>query len=215
MQHKWEVTKALADSGLVIVVRAESPKQAIKIVEATSQGGARAIEITYTVPGATEVIRELVNQFQNTDLIIGAGTVLDPETARMAIMAGARFVVGPNLNPDVVRLCNRYQIPVIQGVSTVNEAVSALELGTDILKFFPGDGFNPRVIKSILGPLPFAPFMPTGGISLENVGDWIKAGCVSVGVGGSLTKGAKTGDYAAITSLTKQFLERIVEARSS
>lgn len=213
MLHRWETTSRIVESGLIVIVRADSPEQAVRIAEATLSGGASAIEITYTVPGATEVIKQLVDTYRGKDLIIGAGTVLDPETARMAILAGAQFIVGPSFNPDTVRMCNRYQIPVMPGVTTLNEAVSALEAGADILKFFPGSEFNPSVIKAIRGPLPYAPLMPTGGVNLDNVGEWIRNGSVAVGVGGSLTAGAKSGDYQGITSLTKQYVAKIREAR--
>lgn len=213
MLHRWETTGRIVESGLVVIVRADSPEQAVRIGEATLSGGARAIEITYTVPGATEVIRQLVDTYRGKDLIVGAGTVLDPETARMAILAGAQFVVGPNFNPDTVRMCNRYQIPVMPGITTLNEAVSALEAGADILKLFPGSQFHPSIVKAIRGPLPYAPLMPTGGVNLDNVGEWIRNGCVAVGVGGSLTAGAKSGDYQGITSLTQQYVAKIREAR--
>lgn len=213
MLHRWETTSRIVESGLIVIVRADSPEQAVGIAEATMSGGARAIEITYTVPGATEVIKQLVDTYQGKDLIIGAGTVLDPETARMAILAGAQFVVGPNFSPETVRMCNRYQIPVMPGVTTLNEAVSALEAGADILKFFPGSEFHPSIIKAIRGPLPYAPLMPTGGVNLDNVGEWIRNGCVAVGVGGSLTAGAKNGDYQGITSLTQRYVAKIREAR--
>jgi 2-dehydro-3-deoxyphosphogluconate aldolase/(4S)-4-hydroxy-2-oxoglutarate aldolase len=211
--NRWETTSRIVESGLIVIVRADSPEQAVRIAEATLSGGASAIEITYTVPGATEVIKQLVDTYRGKDLIIGAGTVLDPETARMAILAGAQFIVGPNFNPDTVRMCNRYQIPVMPGVTTLNEAVRALEAGADILKFFPGSEFSPSVIKAIRGPLPYAPLMPTGGVNLDNVGEWIRNGSVAVGVGGSLTAGAKIGDYQGITSLTKQYVAKIREAR--
>ncbi len=213
MLNRWETTSRIVESGLIVIVRADSPEQAVRIAEATLSGGASAIEITYTVPGATEVIKQLVDTYRGKDLIIGAGTVLDPETARMAILAGAQFIVGPNFNPDTVRMCNRYQIPVMPGVTTLNEAVRALEAGADILKFFPGSEFSPSVIKAIRGPLPYAPLMPTGGVNLDNVGEWIRNGSVAVGVGGSLTAGAKIGDYQGITSLTKQYVAKIREAR--
>ncbi len=213
MLNRWETTSRIVESGLIVIVRADSPEQAVRIAEATLSGGASAIEITYTVPGATEVIKQLVDTYRGKDLIIGAGTVLDPETARMAILAGAQFIVGPNFNPDTVRMCNRYQIPVMPGVTTLNEAVRALEAGADILKFFPGSEFSPSVIKAIRGPLPYAPLMPTGGVNLDNVGEWIRNGSVAVGVGGSLTAGAKSGDYQGITSLTKQYVAKIREAR--
>lgn len=209
---KWEVIRKIADSGLVVVVRAENEDQAMKITEACLEGGAAAVEITYTVPGATDVIETLAKRYSK-DILIGAGTVLDPETARIAILAGAQYVVSPYLSRETLRLCNRYQIPCMPGVMTIEGVVEAMELGADVLKLFPGEAFGPSIIKSIKGPLPQANIMPTGGVSIDNVADWIKAGAIAVGAGGSLIASAKTGDYKTITKLAKQFIERIKEAR--
>lgn len=212
MSNKWEVLKKITDSGLVVVVRAGDADEAKRITEACLLGGAAAIEITYTVPGATHVIEELGKEYQN-EIIIGAGTVLDPETARIALLSGAQYVVSPYLNEETLKLCNRYQVPCMPGVMTVEGVVKAMELGADILKVFPGEAFGPKIMKAIKGPLPQASLMPTGGVSLDNVGEWIKSGAVAVGVGGSLTASANSGDFKTITSLAKQFVEKIKEAR--
>ncbi|MBP9483884.1 MAG: bifunctional 2-keto-4-hydroxyglutarate aldolase/2-keto-3-deoxy-6-phosphogluconate aldolase [Negativicutes bacterium] len=213
MTPKMETLKKIMDVGVVAVVRAESADQAIKIAEACKEGGIPAIEITFTVPYADEVIRELAKAYQDGSMIIGAGTVLDAATARIAILAGAQYVVSPCLDEETIKLCNRYQIPVMPGCVTIKEMVTAMELGADIIKVFPGDLVGPGYIKAVKGPLPQAPMMPTGGVSLDNVGEWIKNGCVAVGVGGSLTAGAKTGDYAEITAIAKQFVAKVKEAR--
>lgn len=211
---KAEIIKKLTDVGLVAVVRAESAEQAIKISEACIEGGIAGIEITFTVQGAVDIIKELVKNVDTSKVIIGAGTVLDPETARAAILAGAQFVVSPCLNKEVVKLCNRYQVPVMPGAMTIKEVVECLECGADIVKVFPGELFGPKIIKSIKGPIPQAQLMPTGGVSVDNVGEWIKAGVVAVGAGGSLTAGAKTGDYASITRIAKEFIANIEKARA-
>ncbi len=213
MLPKLQVLSRMIDSGLVAVVRAENGEQAKKIADACIQGGVAAIEITFTVPGAAGVISELAKTYKSGEIIIGAGTVLDPETARVAILAGAQYVVCPSLNLDTVKLCNRYQIPVMPGAATIKEIVESMEAGADIVKVFPGETLGPTFVKAVKGPLPQAPLMPTGGVSLENAADWIKAGCVAVGVGGNLTGGAKTGDYASITAIAKQFIEKIRQAR--
>jgi 2-dehydro-3-deoxyphosphogluconate aldolase/(4S)-4-hydroxy-2-oxoglutarate aldolase len=215
MSKKWDIINKITNSGLVVVVRAENADAAKKITEACLEGGAAAIEITYTVPGATQVIEELAKTYTPSQIIIGAGTVLDPETARIAILSGAQYVVSPYLNRDTLKLCNRYQVPCMPGVMTVEGVVEAMELGADILKIFPGEAFGPQIIKAIKGPLPQANMMPTGGVNIDNVGTWIQAGAVAVGVGGKLTSGAKTGDYAGITSLAAEFVARINEARAS
>lgn len=212
MSNKWEVLKKITESGLVVVVRATDEDEAKKITEACLKGGAAAIEITYTVPGATQVIEELAKEYQN-EIIIGAGTVLDPETARIALLSGAEYVVSPYLNEETLKLCNRYQVPCMPGVMTVEGVVKAMELGADILKVFPGEAFGPSIIKAIKGPLPKSSLMPTGGVTLDNVEQWIKAGAVAVGAGGSLTASAKTGDYKTISSLAEQFVQKIKEAR--
>lgn len=203
------------DSGLVAVVRAESSEQASCVADACAQGGVRAIEITFTVPGALDVIAALARPDSGADIIIGAGTVLDPETARAAILAGAQFIVGPSVSPDTARLCNRYQVPYMPGAGTITEIVAAMECGAEIIKVFSGEILGPAFVKGVMGPLPQARLMPTGGVSVDNVAEWIRAGCVAVGAGGSLTAGAKRGDYQSITSLARQFIAKIQEARDS
>jgi 2-dehydro-3-deoxyphosphogluconate aldolase/(4S)-4-hydroxy-2-oxoglutarate aldolase len=210
---KWDIINRITKSGLVVVVRADNADIAKRITDACLKGGAAAIEITYTVPGASQVIEELVKTYNSNEMIIGAGTVLDPETARIAILAGAQYVVSPYFNSDLVKLCNRYQVPCMPGVMTVEGVVTAMEAGADILKIFPGEAFGPNIIKAIKGPLPQANMMPTGGVDLTNVADWIKAGAVAVGAGGKLTAGAQTGDYESITKLAREFVNKIKEAR--
>jgi 2-dehydro-3-deoxyphosphogluconate aldolase/(4S)-4-hydroxy-2-oxoglutarate aldolase len=211
---KLKVLSRVMESGLVAVVRADSSEQASRIAEACAAGGVAAVEITFTVPGTANVISDLAKQYQKDEILIGAGTVLDPETARIAILSGAQFVVSPALNPESARLCNRYQIPYMPGAATPREVIEAMECGADIVKVFPGDTLGPSFVKAIRGPLPQVSLMPTGGVDIGNVADWIKAGCVAVGVGGNLTAGAKTGDFKAITTLAKQFIEKIRSARA-
>lgn len=211
---KHETIKRIVDCGVVAVVRAESKEQGIKIVDAVKEGGIKSLEVTMTVPGAVDIIKELTEVYKDDDVIIGAGTVLDPETARLCILAGAEYIVSPNFNPEMVKLCNRYAIPVMPGIMTVKEAVEALELGVDILKVFPGSAFGPSIISAFKAPIPQANFMPTGGVNLANVKDWIKAGAIAVGTGGDLTKGAKNGDYALVTETAKKFVEEVKKARA-
>ena len=210
---KLKVLGKIVDSGLVAVVRAESSDQAARIVDACAQGGVAAVEITFTVPGAASVIADLSRHFTDDQILVGAGTVLDPETARGAILSGAQFVVSPSLNPETARLCNRYHVPYMPGAGSVKEVVEAMECGADIVKVFPGETLGPAFVKAVRGPLPYASLMPTGGVALENVAEWIKAGCVAVGVGGNLTAGAKKNDFPSITELPRQFIARIRQAR--
>jgi 2-dehydro-3-deoxyphosphogluconate aldolase / (4S)-4-hydroxy-2-oxoglutarate aldolase len=210
---KIDVLSNIVAFGLVVVIRAENPDQAARIAEACGLASVAALEITFTVPGASGVIEHLAKKFSGK-ILLGAGTVLDPETARIAILAGAQFVVSPALNPDTARLCNRYQVPYMPGAGTIHEVIQAMECGADIVKVFPGEILGPAFVKAVKGPLPQASLMPAGGVSLENVGDWIRAGSVAVGVGGNLTAGARTGDFASITHLARQFVEKIKEARA-
>jgi 2-dehydro-3-deoxyphosphogluconate aldolase/(4S)-4-hydroxy-2-oxoglutarate aldolase len=212
--HKLKTLGQIADSGLVAVIRAEGSEQASRIADACSKGGVGAIEITFTVPGATAVIAELARRDAPRRILIGAGTVLDPETARTAILAGAQFIVAPSLNPETARLCNRYQIPYMPGAGTVKEIIECMECGADIIKVFPGETLGPSFIKAVKGPLPHANLMPTGGVSLENVAEWIRAGCIAVGIGGSLTASAKGGHYERITSLAREFISKIRATRA-
>jgi 2-dehydro-3-deoxyphosphogluconate aldolase/(4S)-4-hydroxy-2-oxoglutarate aldolase len=214
LSPKLALLSRVLDSGLVAIVRTDSSEQAARIAEACAQGGVAALEVTFTVPGATAVIENLAKRYRPEQIAIGAGTVLDPETARIALLAGAQFLVSPSLNPETARLANRYQIAYMPGVATPREVVEAMEAGCDILKVFPGETLGPTFLKAVKAPLPQANLMPTGGVSVENVGTWIAAGAVAVGVGGNLIAGAKTGDYKSITDLSRRFLAAIQEARA-
>lgn len=212
---RQETVVKIKEAGIVAVVRATSAEQAAKITDACIEGGVGAIELTFTVPKAQRLIEEMRERYSGGEIIIGAGTVLDAETARIAILSGAEYIVSPYFDADVVRMCNRYAIPVMPGVQTVRECVLAMEAGADILKIFPGDVAGPKMIKSVLGPIPYAQMMPTGGVDVDNVGQWIKAGAVAVGAGSSLTAGAKTGEYHKITETGRLFVSRIREARAA
>ncbi|HEY3424282.1 MAG TPA: bifunctional 2-keto-4-hydroxyglutarate aldolase/2-keto-3-deoxy-6-phosphogluconate aldolase [Negativicutes bacterium] len=212
---KEKVITRICETGLVAVVRAESSDQAKRITEACIAGGVTAIEMTFTVPRAHDIISDLARTYSEDEIILGAGTVLDAETARIALLSGAQYIVAPCLNLATVKLCNRYRVAVMPGAMSIKEVVECMEAGADIVKVFPGDLFGPDFIKAIKGPLPHAQLMPTGGVSVDNVQKWIKAGCVAVGAGGSLTAGAKSGDYQSITKIAKQFIEQIKIARTS
>ena len=211
---KVEDLKRIEETGIVAVVRAENAEKALKITEAVKAGGIDAIEITMTVPGALDVIKQLTDEYSRDEILIGAGSVLDAETARACILAGAEYIVSPSLDEETIAMCNRYQKAVMPGAMSVTEVVKAMKFGADIIKIFPATLFGPKIIKAVKGPLPQAPLMPTGGVSLDNVKDWIKAGSLAVGVGSSLSKGAKTGDYEQVTETAKEFIRLIKEARS-
>lgn len=214
MWNKLTILQAVVDDGIVAIIRTESAESALKLCEACKAGGVKTLEVTLTTPGALEVIKTLRNKYDDSQLIVGAGTVLDAESARLAIFSGAQFVVTPALNVDAVRLCNRYQIPTMPGAMSVAEIIAAMECGADIIKLFPGDTFEPGIIKSIRAPLPHAPLMPTGGVSVDNVEAWFKNGSVAVGVGGSLTAPASKGDFDAVTRIAQEFITRIKAARN-
>jgi len=213
MIPKIENLKRIEETGIVAVVRAENSEQALKISEAVKAGGIQAIEITMTVPGAVDVIRELAKTYKNNEILIGAGSVLDAETARACLLAGAEYIVSPCLDKDTITLCNSYQKVVMPGAMSVTEVHKAMQYGADIVKIFPATLFGPKIIKAIKGPIPQAPLLPTGGVSLDNIREWIDAGSFAVGVGGALTAGAKKGDYEEVTRTAAEFIKRIREAR--
>lgn len=211
--RREEVLHKIKEVGVVAVVRGDSKEEALKIVEAVSKGGIKVMELTMTVPNPVEVVKEVAEKYKGTDVIVGAGTVLDPETARACILAGAQFIVSPYLDVDTLKLCNRYKVLVMPGVMTVKDAVTAFEYGVDVVKIFPANLYGPSVIKSFKGPLPQGDFMPTGGVTVANLHEWIEAGAVVVGTGGDLTKGAKTGDYALVEKTAKEFIEAFEKAK--
>ncbi len=210
---KEKVITKITDVGIVAVVRAESADIAKKITDACIAGGVAAIEMTFTVPQAHKVIEEIAKSYKPEDIILGAGTVMDSETARIAILSGAQYIVSPYFNAETVKTCNRYRVACMPGAMTIKEVVEAMEAGADIIKIFPGEAFGPKIIKAVKGPIPYAKMMPTGGVDVGNVHEWIKAGAVAVGAGGALTAGAKTGDFASITRIGREFVEKIKEAR--
>jgi len=211
---KLDVLTKISECGVVAVVRADSKEEATKISAACIEGGIFGIEVTFTVQGADEVIKELASIYQDhPEVVIGAGTVLDAATARIAILAGAQFVVSPAFDEDTAKLCNLYQIPFMPGCMTITEMKQALTAGVDIVKLFPGNAFGPDFVKAVKAPLPQVNIMPTGGVSLDNVDKWIKNGCVAVGVGGNLVAPAKLGDYDKITEYARQYVQKVQEAR--
>ncbi|MBR1811816.1 MAG: bifunctional 2-keto-4-hydroxyglutarate aldolase/2-keto-3-deoxy-6-phosphogluconate aldolase [Clostridia bacterium] len=212
---KEQILTRIQDAGIVAVVRANSVDEAERITDACIEGGVAAIELTFTVPHADKVIEGLAKKYTPDQIILGAGTVLDAATARIALLSGANYIVSPHFDPEIVKTANRYRVAVMPGIMSVTEAVQAMEAGADILKVFPAELFGPSVIKALRGPLPHAKIMPTGGVTADNVGEWIKAGAVAVGAGGALTGGAKTGDYAAITATARKFVENIKAARAA
>lgn len=201
---KQSILFQLAEIKVVAVIRGKTPEEAIELSKAAIQGGIRAIELTYTTPGVEDVFRALKQE----DVLLGAGSVLDPETARHAILAGAQFIVSPHYNEDIAPICNRYSLPYLPGCMTIREMVKALEGGSDIIKLFPANNFEPSFIKSVNGPLPNVRIMPTGGINLDNIEAWLHAGAVSAGIGSDLNKAYEAGGFDAAVQLSKKYVDK-------
>ena len=206
MIKKYEILKKIYEEKIVGIVRVDSVEKAEKTMDALYRGGLSVVELTFTIPYAHTILEALTKKYRGS-MVIGAGTVLDEATARLAILSGAEFLVTPTVNPDVVRLANRYGSPCLSGVNTPTELVAALECGVDVAKLFPASNFKPSVIKDLRAPFPNAEIMPTGGISRANIKEWLDAGAFACGVGGELVAGAKTGDYDAITATAVAFRE--------
>lgn len=205
MIPKMEVYQQLLDAKIVAVIRGKDADEAIAIAEAAVSGGLKAIELTYTTPNVSRVFDKLAS----STALIGAGTVLDAETARHALLHGAEFVVSPNFNPEIAKVCNRYNVPYLPGCMTIKEMVEATEWGCDILKLFPANGFEPSFVGSVNGPLPKVRIMPTGGININNMNAWLDAGAVAVGIGSDLTKAYRSTGEQGVTRLVKDYLNEL------
>jgi 2-dehydro-3-deoxyphosphogluconate aldolase/(4S)-4-hydroxy-2-oxoglutarate aldolase len=207
--------KRILDGGIVAVVRAESGERLAQVVKALVEGGVTAAEITFTVPDAVGVIRRVREELGDS-VVLGAGTVLDPETARAALLAGAEYIVAPTVNVDVIRLCRRYDKVVMPGALTPTEVVSAWEAGADVVKIFPSDLGGPGYLKALRGPLPQIKLMPTGGVDLSTADAFLKAGACCLGVGGSLVepKAVAAGDFVRLRELAAQFSSIVRRHRS-
>ena len=204
--QRAELLEKVIKSGVVSVVRADNAEDAVKIVEAVVDGGIKSIELTYSVPRANDVIADLVATYAGTDVMIGAGTVLESTSARLAIIAGAQFIVSPTFNKEVAKICNLYQIPYIPGVMTPLEAQTAMEYGSELIKLFPGDIAGAAMIKDLKGPFPYINVMPSGGVNESNVAEWFKVGATAVSAGGGVTAPALTGDFAGVKVNAEKFM---------
>ncbi|PKK96845.1 MAG: bifunctional 2-keto-4-hydroxyglutarate aldolase/2-keto-3-deoxy-6-phosphogluconate aldolase [Tenericutes bacterium HGW-Tenericutes-3] len=211
---KSPILNKISEVGVVAVVRAKNGKEAIEISKACIKGGLSTIEVTFTVPDAHLVIKELTENFNADELLVGAGTVLDKKTAKLAIDAGAAFVVSPGFDEETSAYCKSLDIPYLPGCLTPTEMIKAMQAGCEVIKLFPGSAFGPSYVKAIKGPLPQINIMPTGGVSLDNVDQWIKNGVIAVGVGSDLTGPAKTQDYEGVAKLARAFVDAVKDARS-
>lgn len=206
------ILKKIERVGVIAVVRGKSKEEALAASHALIKGGITGIEVTYTIDQASEVIETLVAEYANqADVVVGAGTVLDAVTARLAILAGAEYIVSPSFDKKTAELCNLYQIPYLPGCMTITEMKEALLSGVDIVKLFPGSVYGPEIIQAFKAPLPQLNIMPTGGVNLANMQDWFAKGALAVGVGGSLLAPAATGDFDQITQLARQYSDAFKE----
>ena len=205
----------IRDSGVIAIMRAKNSEQLIAAASAIRQGGVRVIEVTMTTPGALEVIAAASKQF-GEDVLFGAGTVLDPETARAAILAGAQFVVAPTLKVETIQLCKRYGVPVMPGCLTPTEMLTAWEAGADFVKLFPAEFGGPEMVKAILAPLPQLRIVPVGGVDLNTAGAFMRAGAAALGVGGSLVnqKLLDSADFGELTRRAGAFIEEVQQGRA-
>ncbi len=210
-----ETLSRIIDSGVIAVIRLKNKSSIKNVVNALVKGGIKCVEITMTVPDADQIISELDKEFQDS-IILGAGTVTKSEDAQMLISNGAKFIVSPILNMDIIKTCNKADIVCIPGCFTPTEIFNAWNSGADIIKVFPATSLGPRYIKDLLAPFPEIKLIPTGGVSIDNAGEWILAGAAAVGIGSNLLdpKLISENKYEEITKLAKQLIENINQART-
>ncbi len=206
---KSEVVRRIGVAGWVAIVRCDSADEALRIGEGCAQGGAAAVEVTFSVPNATDVIHALANRFSASDLLVSAGTVLNLAMARLAIESGAQYIISPHFNPATVAFCVQEAIAVMPGAMTPTEIVAAHDAGADVIKVFPGEIVGPAFIRAVRAPLPHIPLMPTGGVALDNLEQWFDAGVFAVGIGSYVSAPAKSGDIAGIANRAGELTARI------
>lgn len=207
---KFTSLEKVHDAGIVGVIRGNSEENAYKTAQACIKGGITAIELAFTSPSANITIKKLSDEYSNNpNIVIGAGTVLEAETARLAIIAGAKFIVSPSFNEETAKECNLYGVPYIPGCFSPTEIQKALSYGSDIVKIFPGSIAGKEMIKEIHGPFPYVNVMPSGGVSIDNMNEWFNAGAYVVGIGGSLVEPAKSDDFEGVTANARAFKDEL------
>jgi 2-dehydro-3-deoxyphosphogluconate aldolase/(4S)-4-hydroxy-2-oxoglutarate aldolase len=215
MLTKFDSLLNIKSTGTFLIIRLDNEEVAYQVAKASIAGGMRALEITYSVPGALRIVRRLAEEHSADGVLIGVGTVIDSESAHSAIEAGARMLVSPHLCTEMIKIANRYQAVSICGAFTPSEMLGAIEAGADIAKLFPAEVVSPAYVKAITAPFPQIPIAPTGGVSPDNVRSWFDAGIFACGVGSYISKaGGKDNDYAKVTEATRTFLRAVSAARS-
>lgn len=212
MLPKFEVLNEMHKGYAVAVIRGKNKEDAVEISKAAFKGGIRSLEVTFSTPGAEEAIAELVST-GDPQMIVGAGTVLDEETARIAILKGAKYIVSPHFDGKIATMCNRYCVPYLPGCGSVTEIMEALTFGVDVVKLFPGSLMGPGFIKDVKGPIPHVELMPSGGVSVDNVDKWIANGAFAVGIGSALTKGVTGSDYSSVETVARSFMDKIASVK--
>lgn len=214
MWKKLESLKSIYETGMIAIIRSDDAEDAYKIAEAAIAGGAKALEIPFAVPDVLQIIKRLTSKYSSQGIVIGVGTVLDAENASAALLAGAEMLVSSSFNEDMIRIANRYQAVTVSGAMSPTEISDSMAAGADIIKLFPADFYGPKYVKTLRAPMPTAALVPFGGVTPENVGEWLEAGCVAVGVGSYIAKAhKKDGDYGKVTQATQEFLAAIAKAR--
>lgn len=213
MTKKQGILSQLKENYLFAVIRGNSAKEATEISEAVYAGGIKNIEVTFTTPQADESIKTLAKKYADTDMVVGAGTVMDAITARIAIIAGAEFIVSPNFVPEISTVCNTYAVPYLPGCGTVTEVAGAMATGVEVVKVFPGGILGPAFIKNVHGPIPHIEMMPSGGVSLENMDQWIANGAWAVGIGSALTSELKEKGLGSVKEASAKFVSKYAELK--
>lgn len=214
MWEKFKKLEAIEKTGMMVIVRTDTAEEAIKVADAAIAGGTRALEIPYAVPDVLDLVKELKKRHADPSIVIGVGTVLDAAHAAAALNAGADMLVSACCNVDMIRMGNRYQAVTVAGAMSPTEISLAMESGSDLVKLFPADYYDAKYIKTVRAPLSTAPIVPFGGVTIDNVGDWFRAGAAAVGVGSFIVKAHKAdGDYKKVTQAAEQMLAAIEKNR--
>jgi len=213
MTKKSDILTRLEENYLFAVVRGSSAEDATEISKAVYEGGVKNIEVTFTTPNADDSIKELARDYAGTDMVVGAGTVMDEVTARIAIIAGAEFIVSPNFVSEIATICNTYAVPYLPGCGSVTEISKAMEYGVDVAKVFPGGILGAKFIKDVHGPIPHIEMMPSGGVNIDNMSEWMEKGAWAVGVGSALTKGVAENGYGQAKENAQEFYNKYQELK--